>query len=192
MIDFGFFERNAGGDCFADDGGVGFVVGFFFEADAERVRGGVGAAGVEFPVALDDLGVDEVFGCEDVGVHNIGGDEALHLKSGAGATIAREFGCICLSEECDSDSVVEFGDNFFKCGATMGVSDLVELEFDEVGRNDVVMTEQVAECFFGGGAFLQVGAAVDALDDAFLLASPGDPFFEDFDAEEFVDGDACK
>lgn len=72
MVDFGFFEWDSGRDSFADNGCVGFVVGFFFESDAERVRGGVGAAGVEFPVALDDLGVDEVFGCEDVGVHNIG------------------------------------------------------------------------------------------------------------------------
>ena len=74
----------------------------------------------------------------------------------------------------------------------MGVSDLVELEFDEVGRNDVVMAEQVSESFFGDCAFLRVGATVDSLDDTFLLTSPGDPFFEDFDAEEFVDGDACE
>jgi len=54
------------------------------------------------------------------------------------------------------------------------------------------MAEQVSESFFGGCALLRVGAAVDALDDTFLLASPGDPFFEYFDAKEFVDGNACE
>lgn len=72
MVDFGFFEWDSGRDSFADNGCVGFVVGFFFESDAEEVRCWVGASGIEFPVALDDLGIDKVFCGENIGIHNIG------------------------------------------------------------------------------------------------------------------------
>ena len=72
MVNFGFFKWDSCGDSFADDGGVSFVVGFFFELDAEEVRCWVGASGIEFPVALDNLGVDKVFGGEDIGIHNVG------------------------------------------------------------------------------------------------------------------------